>query len=227
VERLATKYRSIVSNTISADITTAAPELEAFRRQDGTLVVPHRTLGDIGWRNLHKQMRQYIMGHRRDFPDSHYMLWQGNDRLWIYSPHANIVYLCNELCRKAPVVIPATLDEQLPRLMPHGAYLPSLDDELTMIELSDASKGSTARVPLEQFLARCGMSTGLREDFLPWFRHPSFVPIKLQAGALEAATIVRSHKRITGQIEHAIATMNAGARKKKAYVVIQASELLQ
>jgi hypothetical protein len=215
--RLSRRYLAIAQNTISANLETVAPELLRFGVDGRYLDIPPVELGDLGWRHLHKQMRAYVMNQRRrDWPHSHYMLWQGQDRLWIYSPHANVAYLSNEWCRRAPVVMPATLDSQLPKLMPSGAYIPEMADGMVLLELSDDDKPAARRVTLEECLACCAMSVDLRDEYLPWFGHPSVVPIHPQKSYTPAAKIQKQQKTMHGLIAGALQRIREKANGKEA-----------
>lgn len=225
--RLSATYKAIMLNTISANLDTAGPELARFRDGNGLLSIPALNLGSIAWENLHRQMQMYVMGNKRDYPDSHYMVWPGEDRLWIYSPHGNIAWLDNELCRRAPVIVPATLDTQLPKLMPHGAYVPDLRDGLTMIEISDNEKAAVpSRVSLDDCLARCAMSIELKEEYLPWFTLPSYVPARPKH-PIKPEIIVKRQARITSQIAGAIHKLKAAAGKRETFFSLDTNQALK
>lgn len=227
LDMLIPKFNAIVANTISANVETAANGLERYR-VNGTLSIPAKALGSIGFKNLHQQMKPYIMGGPL-YPDSHYMIWVGRGRLYIYSPHANIVWMSHALCMRAPVVTPATLDAVLPKLMPNGAYLPSMADELVLIELSDSDKATSPRVPFRNFLARCAMSINLNEDYLAWFAAPSFVPITNSRYdyRIPHDKIAARHAKITTEIRKAIRKLKRAAGRKETTFTLDAQKILK
>src|SRR5678816_3726236 len=119
--RLATQYEGIAQTGISANITTALPEILTYAQPDGSLTIPDRHLGDIGWRHLHKQTTAAIMNNATipdDLPESHLWLWQGQDKLHLHCCHMNAAYMSANVCAMAHSRIPATIDAELPYFMP-------------------------------------------------------------------------------------------------------------
>lgn len=173
--------RAIAQTGISADITTAGPEIERWRDADGHIAIPDRDLCDIAWRHLHPQMQACVMSPGR-FPDampnSHFLIWPGADRLHLYSPHMNAVYISPELCQRAQPRIPATLDAELPSFMPQDFYVPTIEDGLGFVEVSDSEKpADAAPVPFPAFAERALSQVNFSTDFMPFFQRCCEVPI--------------------------------------------------
>ncbi|MGZ3317255.1 MAG: hypothetical protein ACXU95_08110, partial [Isosphaeraceae bacterium] len=159
--RLAETHDGIAQTGISADINGVLPELEQYRQADGSLAIPDVEVGDMGYRHLHKQTAGNFMNGKdlnTELPDSHFMMWQGKDRLHLFCPHMNAAWMSPEMCKGAPIRLYNALDTELPNFMgfpngkPANLAIPEAHDGMTFIELSDDSKiHATHRVNFTDF----------------------------------------------------------------------------
>lgn len=224
--RLATGADAIVQTGISADIATAAAEVEKFRQPDGELVIPDRDLGDIGWRHLHKQMRMYLMNDAQipaRLPHAHYVFWQGKDHLSIACCHMNPAYLSARLCETAPAPrrqrdIIATIDTKLPSLIRGSAYVTGVDDGMGFLELSDEKKGARpGYVPLGEFVATSLRQVGFSPRYMPFFRQICEVPIHPQETYAPADLIKAQHQVLIDAIQQELRPSAALETVQKIY----------
>jgi hypothetical protein len=200
--RLAETNDCIAQTGISGDIEKCLPELEQWRKEDGSLEIPALELGDMGWRHLHKQTRYNLMNKvdmTEGFPQSHFQCWQGEDKLYLYCCHMNAAWMAPNVCRDAPVRLHNALDTELPYFMTPNATVcvPDASDGMTFIELSDDTKTSgDALVPFGEFAAQCWGTVHWRDDWLPFFKVANEVPIKPQAEFLAVEEIQRRQNSI-------------------------------
>lgn len=201
LQRLSQSHEAIVQPGISASIEIAHEALYAFRQEDGSLQIPDRELGQIGWMNLHKQTEAAVMNKATiptDLPESHFLLWQARDKLILHNCHMNAAYLSPELCRKAPTRIPATLDAELPAFIGKTPfYVPKANDGLTFIELSDATKGANnKRVDGAGFAYKCWLDVRHSRAWMPYFMEPCEIPIHEQQIYMDEAEIRAQHAQL-------------------------------
>jgi hypothetical protein len=199
--KLAETHRAIAQTSISADLASVKAELGRYRQADGTLAIPSRPLGEMGFRNLHPQSIGNLMNRGPEmlgYPTSHCTIWQGKDRAYVHCCHVNAAYLSPELCAAAPVRYFSPLDCNLPYIIPNDEfYVPTVEDGMTFIELSDHRKsGSNRRVDIELYSAVCWHHVKFRDVFLPYFAKGSEVPIGLQGGYLTAEEIRDRHAKL-------------------------------
>ena len=199
LKRLAPQHEIIAQTGISAEIQGAIRELIKYRNAQGWIAVPDRDLGTIAWRNLHAQTRAYIMNDAQLFdrmPHSHFMAWQGRDAVYTYCCHQNAAWLGPNVCHRAPNFMPATIDTRLPHFG-NQMYFPTVDDGMTFIEVSDASKAAqTAPVGRDFFVSRCWAQTGFNSDYFPTFMQPSVTPIHPQDSYLPDDVIKDQHSAV-------------------------------
>ncbi len=181
--RLSDKYDGIAQTSISANVEACA-ELDKYIQPTGTLIVPDRELGDIGWRHLHKQTRASLMNTATipdDLPESHLWTWVGKDKLHLYCCHMNMAYLSAKYVAVAPTRIPATVDAELPSFMPKDFYVPTAEDGMTFIEISDETKADNPRrVGMVDFAKHCWLKTRFSLDWMPYVMKVCEVPIHNQ-----------------------------------------------
>lgn len=216
-------YEAIAQPGISASLTQELhAELYTYKQEDGSLAIPDRDLGTMGWRHLHPQTQENMITDKTipdNLPLSHLWVWQGEDRLYLSSCHMNAAYLSPRLCAIAPTRIPATIDAELPAFFPEKFYVPKADDGLTFIELSDASKPHDARKGnLEAFVAACCEKTAFQEDWAPFTREVYEIPIHPQETFVDEAKIRHQHAWLLAQLQDERPTMKA----KAAYKLIHA-----
>ncbi len=216
--RLATQYEAIAQPGISASLPAAHDELYAFKQENGSLAIPDRALGTIGWRHLHPQTQANMISEKTfndQFPLSHLWIWQGIDRLYISSCHMNAAYLSPRLCAMAPSRIPATIDAELPAFFPSQFHVPKADDGLCYIELSDATKPHDARTGnLNAFVSACCEKVRYSTDWMPYASQLCEVPIENQETFRNEATIRDEHAWLLAQLRDETPSLKAQAAYK-------------
>lgn len=202
--RLGAKYEGIAQTGISANVDGCGPELETYKQEGGAITIPGRDLGDMGWRHLHKQTRASLMNDATipdDLPESHLWTWQGRDKLHLYCCHMNAAYLSAAMCDKAPSRIPATIDAELPAFMPKDFYVPTAEDGMTFIEVSDETKADNPkRVNAKKFAQFCWMKVRYGKQWMPYVERVCEVPIHPQATYMEADEIEAEHARLLAML---------------------------
>ena len=196
--RLGKKHDAICQLGITAAEGPAAPEVDAWRQPDGSLAVPSRSLGDIGWRHLHKQMIPGLMNGPKcvpgAYPPTFWTGWQGHDRLHLYSCHMNPAWLSSRLCALAPTRIPATVDSELPAFIKGEFYVPTVDDNLTFLEISDDAKWELPKLPtFEDFSLQCWSTVKFDHAYMPYFNRVSEIPIHPQGSGMGPDEIAAQH----------------------------------
>jgi len=221
LQRLAQDYEGIAQPGISADVAKAHAALYAFRQPDGSLAVPDRDLGDIGWRFLHPQTRASLIADDTipdNLPMLHLWTWKGKDRLYLSCCHMNATYLSPRMCAMAPSRIPATLDAELPSFFPEKFYVPKADDGLTYIELSDGGKpAGDQRGDLDAFVACCSEKVRYSDAWTPFAQRLYEVPIHEQETYTDEATVREQHAWLLAQLRDDKPTPKA----KAAYRLIE------
>lgn len=212
----------IAQTGISADIHSCLPDIETFRQEDGSLVIPDRELGDMGFRHLHKQMRGNIMGKAdiaTDMPNSHYMFWVGRDKLHVNCCHMNAVWIPPSKTAIAPIKLYNAIDTMLPMFMPEKVYIPDGLDGLGFLEVSDNLKNeSAARVDFANYAAQAWNQVHLSDDWNPFFEASCEVLIKEQTEYTEESEIQKQHATICAWLKAAkphVKEMLESAQKKQ------------
>jgi hypothetical protein len=198
--RLAKDFENIAQTSISGDVTKCAPELEAWRKEDGSIAIPDRALGDMTFRHLHGQTRQTIMNKADlldDLPDSHCMVWIGRDFVRMHCCHMNAAYLSPAIVGRAAVRLYNALDTELPSYMNGEFCVPEIADGMTFVELSDDTKlGVVKRVTAPMLALRCAMTTHFHPAFLTFFGLPNDIPIGEQEDFLPTEQIVERQRAL-------------------------------
>ena len=198
--RIAEQYDGIAQTGISADAKGAGKELDSFVQTGGSLVIEGRDLGDIGWRHLHKQTKVTIMNKATfpdDLPESHLWTWIGKDKLYLSCCHMNAAYISAKVCGTASPRIPATIDAELPYFMPRKFYVPTAEDGMTFIEISDETKADNPkRVKFKEFAQHCWLKVRYSRDWMPYVEHLCEVPIRQQNEFYELDRIRAEHKTL-------------------------------
>jgi hypothetical protein len=195
--RLGEKHDAICQLGISATAEAAFADIELWRLPDGSLSVPGRELGDIGWRHLHKQMHPGMQNGKwaePGLPSTFWTSWQGRDKLHLYSCHMNPAWLSPKLCALAQTRIPATVDSELPAFIPGDFYVPKVEDGLTFIEVSDDSKWSLPKAEsFEHFSDQAWSTIKFDHAYLPYYQRVCEFPIHPQETWMEEAEIKAAH----------------------------------
>lgn len=187
---LGERHEAIVQCGLCVDIEAAKWEIEEYRTADKELIIPSDKLGDLGWRHLHKRMRMLVVNNAPDgkMPQSHFLMYQGRDRLRIHSPHMNPVWLSARLCLKAdlprdPKTLIATIDTRLPALIDGTpVHIVQPEDEMMVIEVSDDTKAAPNKfVDFDDFAMRAWQQIGFSDSFDPLFNAACEISIAPQA----------------------------------------------
>jgi hypothetical protein len=199
---LGEKYEAIVQCGLCVDIDSAKWEIEDYRTADKELIIPSHELGDLGWRHLHKRMRMLVVNNAPDgkMPQSHFLMYQGRDRLRIHSPHMNPVWLSARLCLKAdlprePKTLIATIDTRLPALIDGTpVHIVQPEDEMMVIEVSDDTKAAPSKfVEFDDFAMRAWQQIGFSDSFDPLFNSGCEIAIAPQDSHWSDAAISQHH----------------------------------
>lgn len=199
--RLGEKHDAVVQIGINASLTDESIEdIEGFRMESGVLSIPDRELGDLGFRHMHPQCRLHSMNDAK-FPDriplSHRLWWQGKDTVHMYSAHENPAWLSPELCLDSPVAFTSTLDTLLPEYIPGDFYVPTIEDGMTFIEVSDGDKpANRPYVPLEEFYGEFWRNGSFSTEYVPYFERPTLIPIKPKASYLTDEVITKQFEQL-------------------------------
>lgn len=154
-----------------------------LERKDNIISIGHRELGALAFRHLHPQMRSHIMNGRNldnMLPRSTWLLWIAEDRLIAQRPHHNCAWLSNALCRRAPLMIPNTIDAELPWHMdePHFA---GLEDGLGCVEISGPEKPHGFDIlDWREFALNYWMTVRFSDAHQAWLEQPLELPIDKQ-----------------------------------------------
>lgn len=206
IMRLKGDHEAVAQIGISVDVDAAAEHIEAFRQPDGGLVIPDRELGNIGWRNLHPRMRNFVMNSASipdRMPPAHFMIWQGRDKIYLSSCHMNPAFVSSRLCAKAKKFMPpATIDASLPALFAGTSpYIAKASDGMTFIELSAKRPRPEDRVPFPAFARVAWGQARFSDKYLWYARHLCEIPIKPQAGFLNEEQVNQQHAAVIKALE--------------------------
>lgn len=209
---LAQSYEAIAQCGLCVDIESAKWEIEDYRNADRELIIPSDKLGDLGWRHLHKRMRMLVVNEAPagKMPQSHFLMYQGRDRLHIHSPHMNPVWLSPRLCLKVdlprdPKTLIATIDTRLPGII-DGTPLHTVrpEDEMMVIEVSDGSKAAPSKfVDFDDFAMRAWQQIGFSGSFDRLFEVACLIAIAPQDFYMSDADIAQRHRETMARM-HAL-----------------------
>lgn len=178
-------HQAIAQMTISGQIETAAADLELHRRND-ILDIPARDLGTIAHNHFHQQTKPFVIN---DLPEGQmtptpYFVWRLPDRLIVHCCHMNPEYLSAQVCQNVPdpnvSTIVAPLDTSLPYIFPEQWFTPGLEHEMTCIEFSDEDKPKRTSGPLEDMTDLAWHVMRFGDDYMPFLRRRSVLPIHPQ-----------------------------------------------
>jgi hypothetical protein len=198
--RLGKEHDAVTQMSLNATLDGVGPEIEKYRTESGALAIPDRDLGDMAYRHMHPQCQLHSMNAAKwpdKLPCSHRLWWQGKDAVHVYSSHVNAAWLSPGLCLDSPIAFTSTMDTLLPEYVPGDFYVPTVEDEMTFIEFSDAEKpANRPYVAFKDFAMNFWGSSSFTGEYMPYFSRPSLVPIKPKASFLTDEEI----KRQFGQI---------------------------
>ena len=197
LKRIAEDHDAVMQMSVSVSIETAAAALEEYRKDDGELVIPDRALGTIGLNHLHPQMQNLLMNTCHipdDLPSAHYLLFKMRDRLRIHTCHHNVAWASPAVCQRfrprSLTEITSPMDTRLPLLF-HGTspYVVGVDDGMSFVELSDATKEKGERCDALHFAADCWRRVGYGDSYRPYFLQACEVPIDEQPDGFTAEQV--------------------------------------
>lgn len=181
LDRLAQRHSAVAEACLSA---SESIDRDLKRRyvtgEEDLISIDSASLGDLAYRHLHPQMRAHIMNSRdldKNMPRSTWLLWVGEDRLVAQRPHHNCAWLSNELCRRAPLLVPNTLDAELPWFM-EAPYFAKPDDGLGCVEISGPEKRHGFDVlTWREFALNYWMTVRFSDAHQAWLKQPLELPL--------------------------------------------------
>lgn len=198
--RLGRKHEAIYQAGLSIDIGQAAEEIEKYRAEDGSISVPDIVLGDMAAKWLHPQSHAHLMNLATvpdKMPKSHRLIWQGKESIRIHSCHGNPIWLAPHLMRDAPIAFTSTMDCLLPEYVPGEFYVPTPQDQMAFLEVSDFRKPELGHsVDADEFAEWVYNQTSFTEDYWPYFKRPSVMKCSLQPDGMDEAEIDRQYAQI-------------------------------
>lgn len=164
----------ILQSTITADLDGFYRGLDkSYRMDSGAISIDARDMGMLGYKHLHQQNKQYICNNA-SFPDlmpyTQFQMWRMFDTIEIYTGFSNPVWLSHAQCAKVASSSLSTLDTRIPQLRVDKFYVPTLDDDMHLVDVSGPDKAANA--PLSN-----------RDDWIDgaWERlsyNPAFMPYR-------------------------------------------------
>lgn len=177
---LAEHYDGIAQNGLTISFGGAEPLLEGFRQPNGTLAVPARSLGQIGWDNLVGEWKSWGMDDiddpRDEMPNSHFIHYRARDAVHIHSAHMSAVWMGAAKCQAAGTGLGGTIDSELPRYVGRDFYIPTAHDDMSYVALDDGRGEPTAHTTFDAFKSSLLQLIDHRQDFMDYFRTPCVVP---------------------------------------------------
>ena len=195
------KHEAIANGCLSSNIETIRPEISQHRNGNGLICVSAAALGDMSWRHLHKYMvAAVINGRETPATTLNLLLWRGLGAVHVATPHLNPIWIGPELCRRAPVLAPTSLDAEIPNFMPDGFYIPEIGDDMGMVEISDDTKPVSPAGTMTNFINFCWQQMNFDERYLDVMRRTTRVPIALLLDGMTDAEIEQQHKALIDQL---------------------------
>jgi hypothetical protein len=175
--RLAQHHQAIPHTNLVATAAAALPLIEQFRKSDGSLRIPARELGQIGWDHFVPQWRSWDLTD--DFEmmsNGHYLYARGADRIHIHCAHQNAAWIGPKRCKLVEAPLGGTIDSELPRYMGAHPYATRLEDEMVALGLGSTDP-PVGKVPFAEYKAEFWRFIGNNRDFIPYFAQPCPVPL--------------------------------------------------
>jgi hypothetical protein len=140
----------IVHQALIVSEKAAAYELDALA-WEGTLEISAQELGTLGWWRVCGLMKSWNMNDIEDpsegVPGTHFVLWRGQNSIRMHCPHLTPVWLSNKACREVPTDISDTLDARFLG----DAYMPTLDDDMTLITIDNSRDAPADKATFDLF----------------------------------------------------------------------------
>lgn len=192
-------------NVIQAGLNASGPgaseALLAYRSAAGELCIAAHNLAAIGWQNTVMNCMNGASYNR--LPDEHYQLWRARDRLMLFNPYSNPVYITPETCRmmvdhQAPT---ATLDARTMAMFGANFRVPSVNDDMVCLALSDAqplpANNWTTRA---KWVSRAGEIIQHQRWALIYYMTPTELPLPIDEKAPTAEEVTRRQWEIVREI---------------------------
>lgn len=200
--RLGEQHEAIYQAGLSVDIGAAEEDIERFRNDDGSLSIPDIELGNLAAKYIHPQSRAHLMNLASvpdSMPKSHRLIWQGKNTIRIHSCHGNPIWLAPHLVRDAPIAFTSTMDCMLPEYVPGAFYVPTPEDCMGFIEISDFRKPELGHAcGADEFAEWVYNQTCFTDEYWPYFERATVMPCSFQPEGLDEAEIDRQYAQIMG-----------------------------
>jgi hypothetical protein len=143
-------HKAITRLIISTRMEGICPLLDTYWH-DGVITIPAADLAALSVLHIHSASEAWNVTNKNiaiESSNSHVVLWEGKDKLYIYSPHQTILYLDNELIQKLPQRYFMTLDSELEKIIPTDIqiYCPKAEDAICLIEATSETQRPTKLV---------------------------------------------------------------------------------
>lgn len=198
--RLGQKHEAIYQAGLSIDIGAASDDIEKFRAEDGSLSVPDIELGNMAAKYLHPQSHAHLMNLASvpdKLPMSHRLIWQGKESIRIHSCHGNPIWLAPHLLRDPPVAFTSTMDCLSPEYVPGEFYVPTPQDQMAFVEVSDFRKPELGHaVGADAFAEWVYNQTSFTDDYWPYFKRPSVMKCSPQPEGMDEAEIDKQYAQV-------------------------------
>lgn len=204
--RLGGKHDGIVQQGMSANIETAAPDIEYWRQAGGdVLAIPARELGGLALKHIHARTGRTIMNNLKfgeEWPKSHQATWIGKTAVHMASAPQNIAWLSPQLCLDAPIAFTSTMDMLPCEYIPPGVeYMAGEHDGLAFCELSDPRNvAPVGYTDFDEFLVRHWQQVAFTNDYQRYFERRCMTPIPEQTEFMADEEIERQHKAISNAL---------------------------
>lgn len=142
--RLSKTHNSILGQAYRADESLLLPNLETYDDEQ-KIDVPSADLAALHLNSMHAGMFSLLVNNRPRFwtyPQSHVMIWEGQENLHFNCPHLNIMWLEPHVLKGIPDRYFMTLDSEIDLLcLGDDFYIPQEVDEIYLVEFSEQCKG--------------------------------------------------------------------------------------
>lgn len=193
---LAMKYRNIAHGGLNVAGAATVKALKKHRGDDGSITVSASDLGTLGWRN---SIMCPMNNNKPDaMPDEHYQVWRARDRVMLFNPYANPVYIRPEVGRllDRTDTCTATIDCQVQPLYGTDFYIPALTDDMTFVALTNAKTVAPAnnRTTIDKFLERMWTEIGGRPERLVYYLNPTEIACEEDATRIDQVQVMTAQR---------------------------------
>jgi hypothetical protein len=192
---LALKYRNIAHGGLNVAGPATTADIEHYRRDDGSLSIDAHALATIGWRNT--VMCAMNNNQPARMPDEHYQVWRARDRVMLFNPYANPVYMRPETARlmDRAETNTATLDTVTQQIFGADFYMPNITDDMCFLALSDAAPVPANNfTTIDKFLERMWTEIGGRPERLVYYLTPTEMACEEDATRVDAVQVMQAQR---------------------------------